>query len=68
MLKAEYDGFMDIQVLNENSIKTENLHDPLVQRPKTDLVGTSGKNTLVDRLVRPARKFTESDNKTNSKI
>lgn len=67
-MKAKYDSFVDIQALNEDLIRIENLYNPLVQRPRINLGGTSSKNPLIDRLVKPARKFTKLITKTKLEV
>lgn len=59
---------MDIEALNEDLMRTENLHDPSVQKPRIDLGKTLGKNSLVDRVVRPTRKFIKLVIKISSKV
>lgn len=46
-------------------MKTYSLYNP---KPRTDLGGTSGKNSLKDRLIKPVSKSTKWVAKTNSKI
>lgn len=68
MPKLEHDSLMDIQAFNKDLMKIEDLYNPLVQKSRTDLGWTLGKNSLTDRLVRPIHKFTILVTKTNTKI
>ncbi|MCJ1347848.1 hypothetical protein MMC31_006078 [Peltigera leucophlebia] len=52
-------------IIQTKQIKIDLFHNP---KPGTDLDGTSGKNPLGDRLVRPTRKFAKSVTKTTSKV
>lgn len=58
---------VDIEALNDSIIRTENPHNQLVQRRKTDLGGTIGKIPS-ERLIRPARKVAKLVTKTSSKV
>lgn len=60
--KAKYSGSIETTTLNESGIRTENLHNHLVQRSKI-----LGKNSL-ERLVRLAYEFAKSVTKISSKI
>lgn len=68
MSEVEYDSVVNIQAFNKDLIRTGDLHDPLVLRLRIDLGRTLSKNSLVDRLVRPMRKFAKSVIKTSSKV
>ena len=66
--KVEQDASVDVEALNESSMRIECTHDRLViQRPRTDLGGIIGENSS-DGLVRPvhlesAKSVTETSNK-----
>lgn len=65
----ECNSSIDIQALNENLMRTKDIHNLLVpQKQKTDLGGISGKNFPVDRLVKLVCKFAKLIIKTNSKM
>ena len=67
--KAEHNTSVNVEALNESLMRTEGPHDRLViQRPKTDLDGTTGENSS-DRLVRSVHlKFAKSVTETSSKM
>ena len=65
--KAENGGSVEAKALDESGIRTKNSHNYLVQRPRTDRGGTSGKNPP-EGLIRPAHKFAKSVTETSSKV
>lgn len=65
---TEQGGFMEVEALGESIFRTESTPNQLVQRPKTDPSGTSGKNPSVEGLIRPVCGFAKLVTNTNSKI
>ena len=65
----EHDISVEVEALNESSMRTKGPQDRLViQRPRIDLGRTTGENFL-DGLVRPADlKFTKSVTETSCKV
>lgn len=55
---------MKVEALDESVMRTEDLHNQLVQRPKIDLGEISGKNSPTKELVRPANKFAKEVTET----
>lgn len=68
LLEIEHDSSINIQVFNENLMKTENLYNSLVQRSRTDLDRILSKNSLADELIKCVYKFVKSIIKTSSKV
>ena len=65
--KVEQEDFVEVEAPNESRMRTEGPHNQ-VQKPKTDLSGTSGENLPVEGLLKPARKFAKSVIETSSKV
>ena len=69
-IESKHDGFVVLEesLAAERHLQTGvgNSHDSLIQRPKTDWGGTSGKSP--SRLVRPAQELAKSVTETNSKV
>lgn len=65
--EAEHDGSVEVEGLDESAMRIKGPHNQLVQKPRTDVGGTSGENPS-EGLVRPARECAKSVTETSSKV
>ena len=63
----EQRGFVEVEALYKSIMRTKDPHNQ-VQRSKTDLSGTLGKNTSAERLIKPTLEFVKSVIEISSKV
>lgn len=64
----EQGNFIEVESLVKSAIKTKDPHNQLVQKPKTNLGWTLGKNPFVKKIVRPVYEFAKLMTEINSKM